>query len=204
MRIYDVQMNHLNNPLGFRMERVSFSWKVADALGTAQKSARVQVAADGEMKNVLLDTGFDQAADSLCFEVPLELEPRTRYYYTVSVRTNAGEEGTSDVRWFETGKREEPWQAKWITCDSTEKRLPWFEKEISPRKPVEKARLYICGLGLYEAYYEDSRIGNEYLTPYSNDYNQWVQYQTYDVTEQLQKAGKLSVLLGNGWYREFT
>ena len=36
---------------------------------------------------------------------------------------------------------------------------------------------------------------------YSNDYNEWVQYQTYDVTELLQSSGRLSVLLGNGWYK---
>ena len=231
MRIYDIQCNHLNNPLGFRMERACFSWKTADVRGAAQESARVQVAADREMKAILLDTGFDREADSLCYEVSLDLKPRTRYYYTVSVRTDAGEEGTSDVHWFETGKREEPWQAMWITCDSAQKRHPWFEKEISLKKPVSRARLYICGLGLYEAYYtkqgqlpitecgvkdalsagnegivsdtyfNGTRIGEEYLTPYSNDYNQWVQYQTYDVTEQIQEAGKLSVLLGNGWYK---
>ena len=77
-------------------------------------------------------------------------------------------------------------------------------------KPVKKARLYISCLGLYEAFYQkagegdsgrEERIGEEYLTPYSNDYNEWVQYQTYDVTELLQSSGKLSVLLGNGWYK---
>lgn len=47
----------------------------------------------------------------------------------------------------------------------------------------------------------EKRIGEEYLTPYSNDYNEWVQYQTYDVTELLQSSGRLSVLLGNGWYK---
>ena len=52
-----------------------------------------------------------------------------------------------------------------------------------------------------EAFYNGERIGNEYFTPYSNDYNEWVQYQTYDVTEQMKHSGTLSVLLGNGWYK---
>lgn len=201
MELYDIQVNHLTDPIGFRMERVCLSWKVKNAVGTAQESARVLVAADAGMQNILLDTGFDERADSLCYEIPLELEPRSRYFYTVTVRTNAGEEAVSEVCWFETGKREEPWRAKWITCDSAEKRHPFFEKEIVPQKKVAQARLYICGLGLYEAYFDGERIGSEYLTPYSNDYNQWVQYQTFDVTAQMQRAGKLSVLLGNGWYK---
>lgn len=201
MRLYDVQVNHLTEPLGFRMERVSFSWKVRDTKGTRQESARAVVAADPGMEQVLLDTGFDREADSLCFPVPMVLAPRTRYYYTVTARTDAGEEVSSEPSWFETGKREEPWAGKWISCDSTEKRHPYFEARITPKKEVAQARLYICGLGLYEAYYNGSRIGGEYLTPYSNDYNQWVQYQTYDVTEALREAGTLSVLLGNGWYK---
>ena len=66
---------------------------------------------------------------------------------------------------------------------------------------MRAARLYICGLGLYEAYYNGRRIGEEYLTPYSNNYKSWVQYQTYDVSDLLKEEGVLSVLLGNGWYK---
>lgn len=102
---------------------------------------------------------------------------------------------------FETGKREEAWSAKWVSCSSEEKRHPYFEKKIIPAKEVAKARLYICGLGLYEVFVDEKRVGNEYLTPYSNDYNEWVQYQTYDVTEEFSSEGTLRVLLGNGWYK---
>ena len=63
------------------------------------------------------------------------------------------------------------------------------------------ARLYICGLGLYEATLNGEKIGNEYLTPYCNNYNRWLQYQTYDITTALQKGGDLQITLGNGWYR---
>lgn len=31
MKIYHAQVNHLENPMGFRMERTVFSWKVKDA-----------------------------------------------------------------------------------------------------------------------------------------------------------------------------
>ncbi len=202
MMIYDMKVNHLTNPLGFRMMRTVFSWKVKDAAGKRQTQARIRIASDDAMTDILADTGWDAAADSLGYKVSFALEPVTRYYWTVAVQSDAGEEAVSDVQWFETGKGQQPWAGKWISCDNTEKRHPYFEKEISPAKKVESARLYICGLGLYEAFYNGERIGSEYLTPYSNDYNEWVQYQTYDVTEHLKRAGKLSVLLGNGWYKE--
>lgn len=201
MIIYDCKVNHLTNPLGFRMTRMVFSWKVKAAQGKKQAEARIQVARDRDMKKVVADTGWTADADSLGHELVVGLRPRIRWYWTVSVRSDAGEEVVSEIQWFETGKREEPWIGKWITCDSTEKRHPYFEKEIRTAKPVKNARLYLCGLGLYEAFYRGKRIGEEYLTPYSNDYNEWVQYQTYDVTEQMQESGKLSVLLGNGWYK---
>ena len=203
MKIYDMKVNHLTNPVGYRMDRTVFSWKVEEAAGTVQTAARIVVARDASMDKVEADTGFSEDTDSLGTPVVLSLKPRTRYYWTVTVRTNAGEEAKGEVQWFETGKRDEAWQAQWITCDNENPRHPVFEKKISPKKKVEKARLYICGLGLYEAMFCGKRIGNEYFTPYCNDYNEWVQYQTFDLTEVMQEEGKgtLSVFLGNGWYK---
>lgn len=209
MKIYSMKVNHLNNPLGFRMPRTVFSWKVGEAEGTRQTEARIQVGTDPQLKNVLLDSGFDSSIDSLGYKADLELLPHTRYYWTVTVRTDQDEEATGEVQWFETAKQGEDWAGRWITCDNTEKRHPVFEKDIRPSKAVKQARLYICGLGLYEMLYNGKRIGEEYLTPYSNDYNEWVQYQTFDVTEQFlgkeqtedAAESKLSVFLGNGWYK---
>ena len=206
MKLYDLKVNHLTNPVGFRMERTVFSWKVAEAAGKRQKAARVRVAADAQMQEILFDSGWDGQASALGYRAEVALEPCTRYYWTVSVQSDAGEEASGETQWFETGKRSQPWQAQWITCDSAQKRHPYFEKALAPGKKVARARLYVCGLGLYEAYYqpqggEAERIGAEYFTPYSNDYNEWVQCQTFDVTGQLQRAGTLSILLGNGWYK---
>ncbi len=45
-------------------------------------------------------------------------------------------------------------------------------------------------------------MGDEYLTPYCNAYDQWIQYQTFDITDQLQVGQNLmAVMLGNGWYK---
>jgi len=201
VRVYDAKVNHMTNPMGFFMDGVSFSWKVDEARGKAQKVARVRVAADEKMQEILFDSGMDEQADSLAYPVELALEPRTRYFWQVTVLSDAGEEADSEVQWFETSKMSEEWTGKWLTCDNTEKRHPIFSKEIAPAKEVAKARLYVTGLGLYEAYIDGKKVGDEYLTPYSNNYNRWVQYQTYDITDQIAGGGKLSILLGNGWYK---
>ncbi len=201
MRVYDAKVNHMTIPVGFFMDGVSFSWKVDEARGKAQKAARVRVAADEKMQEILFDSGMDEQADSLAYPVELALEPRTRYFWQVTVLSDAEEEADSEVQWFETSKMSEEWTGKWLTCDSTEKRHPIFSKEIAPAKEMAKARLYVTGLGLYEAYIDGKKVGDEYLTPYSNNYNRWVQYQTYDITDQIAGGGKLSILLGNGWYK---
>ena len=169
------------------------------------------MAKDETFADVLWDTG-EAKLDSLAVKAEMNLEPCTRYYWKVIVTTDADEVLESDVQFFETAKRDEPWVGKWITCDSRMERHPIFSKRIIPRGKVKKARLYLCGLGLYEAYFTDgektetdilksAKIGEEYLTPYCNNYNQWLQYQTYDVTEEVSKQGMLRVLLGNGWYK---
>ncbi len=201
MEIYGVSVNHLREPLGYMMEHATFTWKVRGSAGTRQTEARVVVARDEAMTDTIADTGFDYDITGLACDVRFPLEPRTRYYYEITARSDAAEEASSGVRWFETGKRDEPWQGKWVSCASTEKRHPIFEKSFNLRGKVRSARLYVCGLGLYEAYINDKRVGNEYMTPYSNDYNRWIQAQTYDVTELARRSGKLSILLGNGWYK---
>ena len=147
------------------------------------------------------DSGEPGGIDSLGYRAEMELEPRTRYYWTVKVTTDAGEEEESPVNWFETGKREEPWEAQWITCRAGE-RHPIFQRQIRVGEGLVKARLYICGLGAYHAEIDGQPVSGEFLTPYCNNYNAWLQYQTYDVTELLRQAGtrQLSAALGNGWY----
>ncbi len=200
MKIYDAQINHMTNPMGFTFDRLVFSWKVTEAEGKCQKSAQIRIAKDKVMKDIVKDTGMDDL-DSLGTKVEMAVEPYTRYYWNVTVVSDAGETAVSETSYFETAKMNDPWIGKWITCDNTQKRHPVFEKQIDVNKEVTSARLYICGLGLYEAAFNGKRIGEEYLTPYSNDYNSWVQYQTFDITEDLKKSGKLSVMLGNGWYK---
>lgn len=199
MKITHCKLNHLVNPLGYILPQLSFSWQVEDAKGTKQTSARLVIAADAELTKILYDSGFADL-DALGTKVQLETAPRIRYYWAVTVRTDADEEAASAVNWFETAKQDEPWQARWLTCDSAEPRHPVFCKTL-PCKNVAAARLYICGLGLYEAALNGEKIGDEYLTPYCNNYNAWLQYQTYDITAQLQKGGDLRVTLGNGWYK---
>ncbi|MBR1828689.1 MAG: family 78 glycoside hydrolase catalytic domain [Atopobiaceae bacterium] len=201
MHISTLRVNHLKNPLGFTFFHTVFSWAVEDSKGTVATASRIVVTSDGA---TVADTGWTQL-DSIATNVDVPLKPRTRYEWTVSVRTNADEEATSDIAFFETGKMEEPWSAQWIACDGAESsRHPIFSRTIELASEVTSARLYACGLGFYDASIDGERVGDEYLAPGTNAYDRWLQVQTYDVSEQLRGAdntAKLSFLMGNGWWK---
>ncbi len=205
-KIYAAKTNHITNPIGFYMEQVVFSWKVRECVGKQQKCARILVSKNKEFSEIVYDTG-EKNLDSCATKIDLKLEAYTRYYWKVTVTTDLNEAVESEIQFFETAKMDEPWIGQWITCDNSEERHPVFSKVVHAQKEIKRARLYICGLGLYEAYFvsdfnkKAEKIGNEYLTPYCNNYSQWIQYQTYDITEQMTEAGIVAVMLGDGWYK---
>ncbi|WP_371749336.1 glycoside hydrolase family 78 protein [Streptomyces sp. NBC_01283] len=75
------------------------------------------------------------------------------------------------------------------------------EFRLRPGRTVARARLYSTALGLYDAWLNGERVGDDRLAPGWTDYNKRVQYQTYDVTKQLKPgANALGVTVAVGWY----
>ena len=112
MRITCCKVNHIENPLGYQLEVPAFSWVTEEARGKRQASARLRIWQDAEKASCLYDSGWE-VLDSLATQVSLALQPRTRYYWTAAVRSDADEEAESGINWFETGKQEESclWKA---------------------------------------------------------------------------------------------
>lgn len=199
MRIIDLRVNHLVTPLGFRIQPLSFSWKVEDIENEQrQKSARIQIFCRNQR---IYDSGEDAEADSLDYRVNIELEPRTRYKWKISVISNQGNCVEADS-WFETGKLEEKWEGEWIAPSQKEIQSPILRKRFELEKKPLKGRLYICSLGVYEVYINGEKVGEEYLSPGYHSYDLHLQAQTYDVSELL-CVGKneIQIWIGAGWYR---
>ncbi len=76
-----------------------------------------------------------------------------------------------------------------------------FRRRFEVAKTPQSARLYVTALGSYRMFLNGERIGDDLLTPGFTDYSKRIQYQTYDVTQQV-KSGKnaLAALLGEGWF----
>lgn len=203
MRITDLRTNHISAPLGYSYSPLSFSWKVeAEGGEKEQACARIVVEKDGA---AVYDSKDVTDADSLDFPAELELKPRSRYVWTVTVTADHGEkaQGTS---FFETGKCKEPWTAKWITPGSgivkEDSHAGYILEKKFEIEEVKEARLYLCGLGVYECYLNGKKAGDEYLAPGYHSYDFHVQTNTFDVTEYLVNGeNKLEIWLGEGWFK---
>ena len=204
MKITHLKTNHVQNPLGFTLDTPVLSWIVEDTLDKKQTAAQVVVARDDKFAEILFDSGkvIGDGIDSLAYRPDINVAPRTRYCWKVRVWGET-ESAESEPAWFETAKMDEPWQAQWITPDFRDNQThPYLFKRFELPSKVVSARAYICGLGLYHFELNGRKAGDEHLTPYLNAYDQWVQYQTYDITEQLNRGDNLiAVMLGNGWYK---
>ncbi|MBX7133174.1 MAG: glycoside hydrolase family 78 protein [Fimbriimonadaceae bacterium] len=100
-------------------------------------------------------------------------------------------------QWINDGKETANADAEMYLDDPA----PLFRKEFATRSRIVRARLYITGLGYYEAWLNGSRIGDHVLDPGWTDVDKRVYYSVFDVTKML-KSGKncLGVMLGNGWF----
>ena len=198
MKITDLRVNNVAEPLGFQVTPLSLSWRVTESHDAKrQEWARIRICKDDVC---LFDSGEDCNANSLDYPVDFAAEPRTRYRWQVEVAADNGDRASAES-WFETGKMNEEWVGKWIT--------PTLDPEISPVmkktftvSTTKNARLYLCGLGVYEAYLNGEKIGDEYLAPGYHSYDFHLQAQTYDVTGLLAEGENvLTVWLGDGWFR---
>ena len=145
MEIYAVKLNGLDNPVGFDYDMLQCSWKICNSNGKKQRSAKIQVATDKELRNILWEKEGD--LNSLGESLDIFPEPCTRYYYQITVTSDAGEVAKSEIHFFETAKMEQLWQAKWIGVQDGDTH-PEFTKAFSAAN-VKSARLYICGLGIF-------------------------------------------------------
>ena len=199
MRITRTKINGVVNPLGYSLEKIIATWNVEDTTAAVMTEGVLEVAADENFENILykkVSLDLDQTGEV----ISIEPAPCTRYFWRVTVTGDNGDTAASDIQWFETGKMDEPWTGKWIAAPEGEEYHPVFSKELDLKEKPVRARLYVSCLGVFEAYLDGEKIGNEILTPYINDYETGMQIITFDVTEQLGPGSSLSIQVAKGWY----
>lgn len=204
MIIRNLKVNHIKNPIGYAIDRPVFSYITDECGGKYQKDARICIAKDPQMEQIVFDSGISEDIDSIAYKLPeyVALEDDTRYYWQVAVTADNGEKAVSDTAFFETAIDTKKLNAKFIACEKHLDVCTFFKSvHIKNDVSIKRARLYASALGIYEVEVNDVKVGNEYLAPYTNDYDSWLQFQTYDVTNMLSAGeNKLEMTVAPGWY----
>ena len=181
--IYNLRINHFKKPFAIDIKGNLFSF-LSNEKGPFKASILYEEKIV-ETKNVLLNESH-----SFTFDKPLEYGKT--YKYVVESSSSKSE------LIFETAIKLE---APFIKPKNKELYSPIFIKDFNLTKEVKRARLYITGLGLYQAFINDIKVGNAYLTPGFNDYDYYLRYQTYDIIELLKEKNKIEIHMGEGWYK---
>lgn len=206
------RVDHLQNPIGLDSAAPRFSWRLeSDQPATLQTAyeLRVYEATSGA---TLWESGKVNSDQSLyvTYAGPA-LSPGTRYQWQVRVRDNHGQTSEwSEPAFWETGLiHTADWDAQWITYPWQESLTqsgpsPKLRRTFANHCAVASARIYITALGLYEAWINGQRVGDAHFTPGWTSYDKRLQYQVYDVTDQLRVGeNAIGIRLGDGWYRGF-
>lgn len=78
----------------------------------------------------------------------------------------------------------------------------FVSKQFDLAKVPSSAVLHISALGLYRAFINGHRVGDDLLTPGWTCYDDRIAFQSYDVAQYLlQGQNHIEIWLGNGWYR---
>ena len=207
------------HPLGIDNPQPCLGWVLhSDVRGEAQAAYQVLVSRSREKlaqdQGDLWDSGRVESGESV--QVPYRgkpLESRTACYWKVRIWGKLGgvSPWSEPASWEMGLLAEQDWKARWINDGKSnpqkdedfyqEDPAPRFRKEFTLPKKIARARLFISGLGYYEASLNGQRVGDHVLDPGWTRYSQRVLYSTYDVTDQLRQGDNcLGVTLGNGWY----
>ena len=91
--------------------------------------------------------------------------------------------------------------AKFISADpALGATVSLFKKALKVPKNSTRVTLYISALGVFNAYLNGVRIGNDRMTPGWTNYKKRLQYFEYDLSELVEEENELVVSLGCGWY----
>lgn len=203
MKIQNLKVNQIHNPIGYDYSFLTLSWQIKAENSNVHFTEAVRISIRKEEDSLAcFDSGILSDYHKCQYYVKLKTEPRKRYIFTVWAKEEEGEEAKAEG-FFETGKEEEKWLGKWIAPQKDDTAcMPLLYKDFVLEQKVCKARLYICGVGLYEVFLDGKKAGDEYLQPGYHSYDSYLEYQTIDMTDYLHSGQqRISILLGEGWYK---
>lgn len=217
---YGLTCENTENPLGIDTPVPFLSWKInSDKRDYKQSGYEIIVSTspDGPEngKDIVWKSGKVRGTHNI--NIPYKgkkLKPFTRYYWKVKVYDQYNEASEwSPIVWWETAMMQPgDWQgAQWIGDGTAspatdadfykDEPAPLFRRGFRLKKEIKDARLYIAGLGYYEATINGEKVGDNVLDPGWTNFGKQILYTSYDVTSMLSTGeNAIGVMLGNGFY----
>ena len=208
-----------SNPVGIDTKLPRLSWQF-ELEGRNQQQTAYEILVSDRLQDINDVTRSQWASgkilsnqNSLIEYNGKQLQSFTLYFWRVRVYDANGQPSPwSSIATFETAIFESSeWKANWIGDGSKQferdedfyqdDRMPLFRKTFTTKKKIQSARLYMAGLGYYEAYLNGKKIGDQVLDPGWTTYKKEVLYAVHDITSLI-KSGKnvTAIMLGNGWF----
>lgn len=202
MEITDFRVEYRKNPIGLSVKNPRFSWKLkSNDNNVKQKAYHLQVVSNGK---TAWDSERTESENSILISyMGNDLEEEKEYQVKLTVEDNYGNIAEKKIC-FETGIFDtNGFQAQMITHDfeTDETACPVFYKQFSVLKKIKKAFVYATAHGIYEIAVNGKRVGQDYMSPGWTSYKKRLQYQSYDITDYLQKNNEITITVGNGWYK---
>ncbi|MDD5707450.1 MAG: alpha-L-rhamnosidase N-terminal domain-containing protein [Kiritimatiellae bacterium] len=206
-----LRCEYLVNPLGIDVLQPRLSWIVeSDENGQAQSAYQITAATSAASlaagRPDLWDSGKVVSGETA--HIPYAgrgLRGGQRVFWQVRVWDRDGNAAAaSESAWFEMGLLEpSDWQAQWIipAADCGGSKSPLFRKSFSVNKPVASARLYVCGVGIYDASLNGQPVSDQVMNRQESVLPERLLYDTFDVTALLADGcNAIGAILYPGWW----
>ncbi|MGY1495133.1 alpha-L-rhamnosidase [Streptomyces sp. QTS52] len=216
LRITTPTVAYVQHPLGLDAQRPRLSWPLAsDKPGVSQSAYRIRVATSASRLSHpdVWDSGKITSGESVL--VPYagpQLEPRTRYFWSVRVWDAAGgASGWSAPAWWETGLMDAAqWSARWVSAPPALTDAPslagsawiwfpegepansapagtrWFRRTVDLPDGITAATLAISADNVFAASVNGAEVAR---TDLATEFENWRRPAVLDVLAQL-RSGK--------------
>ena len=219
VQIFNLKCENRIDPLGIDVVQPKLSWNLESLLRNKIQSAYQILVTDSQetlSKNLGNLWDSQKVKSDRSIQIPYKgkgLNSESLVYWKVRIWDEQGlpSDWSPPAQWEMGLLNQSDWKGDWISDGKTEPQnfkdfyeddpSPLFRRDFKTTKKIKKARLYITGLGYYEATINGKKVGNHVLDPGWTNYSKRVLYATYDITKMINDGGNsIGVTLGNGWF----
>ena len=195
VKIYDLTVERVKEPLAVKRGGVRFGWKLdSDEKNVMQTAYTVKVSLEGKTVWEI----SEESANTVDVTADSAFLPGKKYEFEVVSYTTAGKCEAKSC--FAT----EP-EIKGVFIKPSkhiEGACVYFRRDFECGRPVKRATAYVAGLGYGVLYFNGKRVDEIYYdAPYTN-YEKEVLYRAYDITELVEGENCIGVHCGEGFYAQ--